>query len=265
MIQFPESSRFHVIDESKIYPRFGHLTPRPVYVYLPEAAEEDHRRRFPVLYCQDGQNIWDDPHCCYGHGSWFLNQIADQLTREGKMEPIILVGIPNTHARYREYTPVKSYDDILSHPYANYLVDVVKRHVDRRFPTKKDRKHTALMGSSLGGLVALWMAHKLPETFSKVACLSGAFQVRDRQKKSFVEFVRERQQQDLRIYLDCGTIRDGHRTSRQVHEAYLSRGWCERGDVMYFEDKGGEHNERCWRERAWRALVFLFGGREARE
>jgi enterochelin esterase-like enzyme len=265
MIRFPESSRFHIIDESKVLPRFGHLAPRPIYVHLPEAAEEDHRRRFPVLYCHDGQNIWDDPHNCYGHGGWFLNQIADHLTREGKMEPVILVGIPNTHARYREYTPVKTYADILSHPYANYVVDVVKRYVDRRFPTKRDRKHTALMGSSLGGLVALWMAHKLPETFGQAACLSGAFQVRDRQKKSFVEFVREREHQDLRIYLDCGTVRDGLRQSRQVHEAYLSRGWREREDLLYFEDKGGEHNERCWRERAWRGLVFLFGSARGKE
>ena len=123
--------------------------------------------------------------------------------------------------------------------------------------------HTAVMGSSLGGLVALWMAHKLPETFGKAACLSGAFQVRDRQKKSFVEFVKEREHQDLRIYLDCGTVHDGIRQSRQVREAYLSRGWREKEDFLYFEDKGGEHNERYWRERAWRSLAFLFGAEQA--
>ena len=259
MTQLPESSRFHVIDESKVLPRFGHLTPRPIYVYLPELAEHDHRRHFPVLYCHDGQNIWDDPHCCFGHGGWCLNLIADELTREGKMEPTILVGIPNTHARFREYTPGKTYDDILAHPYANYIVDVVKRYVDRKFPTKKDRGHTALLGSSLGGLISLWMAHKLPETFRQAACLSGAFQVRDRQNKSFVEFVKERERQDLRIYLDCGTSRDGAPLTRKVRQAYLARGWREGEDLCYFEEKGAEHNERCWRERVWRALVFLFG------
>ncbi len=259
MIRLPESPRFHVIDESKVLPRYGHLTSRPIYVYLPEIAEHDHRRRFPVLYCHDGQNIWDDPHCCYGHGGWCLNLIADELTREGKMEPTILVGIPNTHARFREYTPGKTYDDILAHPYANYVVDVVKRCVDRRFPTKKDRQHTAVLGSSLGGLASLWMAHKLSETFQKAACLSGAFQVRDRQNKSFVEFVKEREYQDLRIYLDCGTVRDGAPQSRKVHQAYLARGWRDGEDLCYFEDEGGEHNERCWRDRVWRALVFLFG------
>jgi hypothetical protein len=74
-----------------------------------------------------------------------------------------------------------------------------------------------------------------------------------------VEFVRERDHQDLRIYLDCGTVQDGMRQSRGIHEAYLSRGWRERDDLLYYEDKGGEHNEQCWRDRVWRGLTFLFG------
>jgi enterochelin esterase-like enzyme len=259
MIRFPDSSRFHIIEASKVVPRFGHLEARPIYVYLPEIAEHDHRRRFPVLYCHDGQNLWDDPHCCYGHGGWSLNQTADHLTREGEIEPIILVGIPNSHRRSREYRPGKSYDNILDHPYANYICDVVKRYVDRRFPTKKDRKHTALLGSSLGGLVSLWMAHKLPETFSKVACLSGAFEFKDREGRSFLNFLSRCAEQDLKVYLDNGTIRDGAPLTRKLRDVYHARGWRQGKNFMHFEDKGAEHNERCWRERVWRALVFLFG------
>lgn len=259
MIRLPDSPRFHIIDEARVLPRFGKLAARPIYVYLPEISRHDHRRRFPVLYCHDGQNIWDDPHCCFGHGGWCLNQIADQLTRDGKIEPVILVGIPNTHSRVREYTPGKTYDDILSHPYANYVCDVVKRYVDRTFPTKKDRKHTALMGSSLGGLITLWMAHKLPETFGKAACLSGAFQFKDRAGKSFADFLKRRNHQNLRIYLDCGTIRDGAPLTRKVHQIYRARGWREGKDLHYFEDRGAEHNEKYWRARVWRALIFLFG------
>jgi enterochelin esterase-like enzyme len=173
-----------------------------------------------------------------------------------------LVGIANTRARRREYSPGKSYADVLSHPYANYVVDVVKRYVDRKFPTKRDRRHTALMGSSLGGLVSLWMAHSLPEIFGKVACLSGAFQVRDGEGKSFADFLSSRPHQAVRVYLDCGTVRDGARQTREVYRMYRRRGWREGLDLMYFEDKGGEHNERYWRERVWRALVFLFGRKE---
>ena len=71
----------------------------------------------------------------------------------------------------------------------------------------------------------MWMAHKLPETFRQAACLSGALQVRDRHKKSFIDFVKERERVDLRIYLDCGTVQDGAPQSRKLHQAYLARGW----------------------------------------
>jgi enterochelin esterase-like enzyme len=259
VIHFPDSPRFHVIDASKVMPRYGRIASRPIYVYLPEMAEHDHRKRFPVLYCHDGQNIWDDPHCCFGHGGWYLNQIADQLTREGKIEPIILVGIPNSDSRVRDYTPGKTYNDILGHPYANFVCDVVKRYVDKHFPTKTDRKHTALMGSSLGGLISLWMAHKLPETFSKAACLSGAFEFKDRSGQSFLDFLRRCGGQDVRVYLDSGTIKDGAPLTRKVRDIYLACGWKLGKNLMHFEEKGGDHSERYWRGRVWQALIFLFG------
>jgi enterochelin esterase-like enzyme len=258
-MQFPDSPRFHVIDADRVRPQFEKISPRPIYVYLPEVAEQDHRRRFPVIFCQDGQNIWDDPQACFGHGGWSLNRTVDQLAAEGKIEPVILVGIPNSDERYRDYTPRRSFADILDHPYANFVCDVVKRYVDRHFPTKHGREHTAVLGSSLGGLVALWMAHQLPETFGQVACLSGAFQVRDRRRESFAGFLSGAPHQNLRVYLDSGTVDDGAALTRKVAAAYRSRGWQDGVDLLHFEQKGGEHNERYWRERAWRALTFLFG------
>jgi len=257
-MRFPESSRFQVIDADKVRPRFGRLSARSVYVYLPEEAERDHRRRFPVLYCQDGQNLWDDPHACFGHGGWYLNRIVDELAGDNQIEPVILVGIPNSEERYRDYTPRRSYAEILDHPYANFVCDVVKPYVDRHFPTKRDRIHTGLLGSSLGGLVSLWMAHKLPEVFSRVACLSGAFQVRDRERVAFAEFLSRVDHQSLRVYIDSGTVDDGAALARKVVANYRARGWRDGVDLMHFEQRGAEHNERYWRDRVWRALVFLF-------
>lgn len=254
-MQLPDSPRFHVVE----LPTGGELAARPVYVYLPEAAGGDRRRRFPVVYCQDGQNIWDDPHCCFGHGGWCLNHIADQLTREGKMEPVILVGIPNSHERYREYAPGKTFFDSTSHAYTRYVCDVVKPHVERNFPARRTRKDNAVLGSSLGGLFSLWMAHQREELFGKAACLSGAFQVRDREKKSFADFLRAYPRRQLKIYLDSGTVDDGMLLTRKIRDAYVMRGWKMGNDLMHYEDRGAEHNERFWRERAWRALIFLFG------
>jgi enterochelin esterase-like enzyme len=258
-MHLPDSPRFHVIEADRVRPRYGKIASRPIYVYLPEAAERDQRRRFPVIYCQDGQNLWDDPHACFGHGGWYLNRIVDELTAAEEIEPVILVGIPNSEQRYRDYTPRKSFADVLDHPYANFVCDVVKRYVDRHYPTKKARQHTAILGSSLGGLVALWMAHTLPEIFGKAACLSGAFQVRDRTGQTFAEFLAKRDHQKVRVYLDSGTVDDGVALTRKVAETYRARGWRDREDLAHHVERGAAHNEKFWRERVWRALSFLFG------
>jgi len=258
-MQFPDSPRFHVVEADAVPPRTGKILARPIYVYLPEAAERNRRKKFPVIYCQDGQNIWDDPHCCFGHGGWYLNQIVDELAEDGKIEPVILVGIPNSDERYRDYTPRRSFDNCNGHPYADFLCDVVKPYVEQNFPAKKRREDVALLGSSLGGLVALWLAHQRPEKFGKAICLSGAFQVRDRHRQAFVDYLTKVEHQNLHVYLDSGTVGDGVSLARKVVAQYRARGWRDDADFMYLEAKGHEHNERCWRERVSRALVFLFG------
>jgi enterochelin esterase-like enzyme len=258
-MHFPESPRFHVIAPEEVRPQSSAIAPRPIYVYLPEAAARDRRWRFPVLYCQDGQNLWDDPDCCFGHGGWYLNRIVDELTADNRIVPVIVVGIPNSAARYREYAPGKSFFDVESHAYARYVRDVVKPCVEKKFPVRRTRNDIALLGSSLGGLVSLWLAHSLPATFGKAACLSGAFQVRDRQRKSFADFLRHVRKSRLQIYLDCGTIDDGEIQTRKVRDVYVKRGWQDDLELKYWVEQSGEHNEVWWRKRVWRALVFMFG------
>lgn len=253
-----ETQRFHVIPAEQLAPLVPGITARPLCVYLPAAALEPSRRRFPVLYCQDGQNLWDDPHACFGHGGWYLNRIVDELTADNRLAPVILVGIANTEQRYREYTPGRSFNEIAAHPYANYVCDVIKPYIETRFPVRRGRQHTALLGSSLGGLVALWIAHHYPGLFGKAACLSGAFEPKDRQGQSFIDFLWERGRQDVQVYLDAGTVRDGAALTRKVRDTYRSLGWQEGRDLQHWEEPGAEHNERHWRHRVWRALTFLF-------
>lgn len=262
-MQLPDSPRFHVVAADVLPPRSGKFSPRPIYVYLPAAAEQNRRKKFPVIYCQDGQNIWDDPHCCFGHGGWYLNRIVDELVADGKIEPVILVGIPNSDERYRDYTPRWSFADCREHPYADFVCEVVKPYVEQNFPAKKRREDVAVLGSSLGGLVALWLAHQRPEKFGKAICLSGAFQVRDRQRRVFVDYLAGLPHQNLRVYLDSGTVADGVILTRKVAAQYRALGWRDEVDLLHLEVKGHEHNERAWRDRVWRALVFLFGPRAA--
>lgn len=258
-MRFPESPRFVIVPRERVRPRVGNVDARDIYVYLPEAAQRDGRRRFPVLYCQDGQNIWDDPHACFGHGGWCLNRIVDELTAAGRIEPLILVGIPNSSERRSEYTAGRSYFDLRHHAYVNYLCDVIKPYVERHFPARKDRRATGLLGSSLGGLISLLVAHHYPQLFGNVACLSGAFEFKDREGKTYLDFLWECGQQNIRIYLDAGTVRDGAALTRKVRDTYVALGWKLGRDLAHYEEQGGEHNERFWRGRVWRALTFLYG------
>ena len=93
--------------------------------------------------------------------------------------------------------------------------------------------------------------------------MSGAFQVRDRQRQSFVDYLTGLHHQNLQVYLDSGTVADGVVLTRKVAALYRSRGWQDAVDLLHLEFKGHAHNERCWRDRGWQALVFLFGATAA--
>jgi hypothetical protein len=102
------------------------------------------------------------------------------------------------------------------------------------------------------------IAHHYPHLFGKVACLSGAFEIKDRHGKTFMDFLWERGGQDVRVYLDAGTVRDGAPLTRKVRDIYMATGWKPGKNLLHHEEKGAEHNERCWRDRVWRTLTFLY-------
>jgi enterochelin esterase-like enzyme len=259
MIRLPESPRFHVL-ELDDFPRSPRAVPkRPIYVYLPEAALQSRRKKFPVLYCHDGQNLWNDPQACRGHGGWYINEIVDLLAADKKIEPVIVVGIPHGRSRYREMMPVRSFAERARHPYSDFICRVVKPAVERNFPARKGAGAAALMGASLGGLVSLWMAHRNPAVFGGVACISGSFNLRAGDGSAFADYLRNQKRGGLRVYVDSGTVDDDADLTREVAETYVMLGWKVGRNLEYFVDEGGEHNERFWRHRLWRPLTFLFG------
>lgn len=127
------------------------ITPRDIYIWLPPSYRKFPDRRFSVLYMHNGQNIWDEPNCCYGHGGWYVNTLAEKLISEGKMREIIIIGIPNSHARLEEYSVGDNFFDDKSHTYCQFLTKTLKPYIDAHYRTLPDAKNTALMGSSMGG------------------------------------------------------------------------------------------------------------------
>ncbi len=156
-------------------PQLGNT--RDVYVYLPAAYDSQPEGHFPVLYMQDGFNVYTNPKAPFG--SWDVEQTADALMASTETQPLIIVAV-DTADRNHEYvyTPLSIsgvvYDPKLPQ-YAAFLVDTLKPLVDKTFRTLPDRLHTAMGGSSLGGISAMWIGWMHWQTFGLVASFSGAY------------------------------------------------------------------------------------------
>jgi predicted alpha/beta superfamily hydrolase len=234
---------------------------RDIEVYLPEAYINEPTRRFPVFYLHDGQNLFDGRTSYIVDCTWRAHTTADRLTRAGLIEPIILVGINNTGLRrMAEYTPTR--DPRLGGGdgdlYGRLLVEELKPCIDREFRTLPGAAHTALGGSSLGGLISLYLGFTYPEVFSKLAVLSPSLWWNDRSILRTISTGRVRP--DLRIWLDMGTS-EGLRHLRDtdlLHRRLVQRGWRDGSDLSYHRIPGGQHNEDAWAARFDQVLRFLF-------
>jgi predicted alpha/beta superfamily hydrolase len=239
-------------------------TDRDIIVYVPEGYDENDRR-YPVLYLHDGQNLFDRKTAYVPGRIWAVHETADRLIAEGAVEPLIIVGIYNTGAhRLAEYTPTRNPkmgggDADL---YGLMLIEEVKPFIDNEYRTLPDRENTGLGGSSLGGLVTLFLGLAHPEVFGKLAVLSPSVWW---DHKSILAFVNEAEIEIRpRIWLDMGT-REGGKSSLNdsvlLHKLLLKRGWRDNEDLLYMRVEGGTHDEAAWAKRVEPFLRFLFPAR----
>ncbi|HEX9653300.1 MAG TPA: alpha/beta hydrolase-fold protein [bacterium] len=236
--------------------RSRYLTPRrTLVVWLPPSYNRTTRKRYPVLYMHDGQNIFD-PATAFAGVEWQVDETADRLIRQKKIEEIIVVGIYNSPDRLKEYS-----DTPKGRRYMRFLITEVKPFIDITYRTKADRDDTAVMGSSMGGLISLYLLWKHPEVFSKAGCFSSTLGWRKGEVLRMISRTKH-PPNDVRIYFDHGGT--GGETSglpyfRKFKKLLLQKGLKEGKDFVSFFDKEGDHSEAAWAKRLWRPLIFLFG------
>jgi predicted alpha/beta superfamily hydrolase len=232
---------------------------RTIRVYLPPSYDQRPRRRYPVLYVHDGQNVFSSagPNCCFGWGSWELDVTVSELVASGRMQEIIIVAIDNSRSRYQEYRgpaypyttaelkklarkPPGAGDNTRFENYAAFLTKELKPKIDRDYRTLAAAAHTGVMGSSLGGICSLALAWEHPKTFGLAASLSGSFQI---EKKHFLELLRsyQRKPKPVRIYLDSGTIDfigddDGRKNTEALAVELRRIGWKHGVNLKHFVD-----------------------------
>jgi predicted alpha/beta superfamily hydrolase len=228
---------------------------RVVDVYLPDSYDMG-RRRYPVVYMHDGQNL-SDPSIAFGGNTWQLEAALDQL-RSLDLEAIV-VGLHNRgEERLGEYSPFADprHGGGLGSRYVPFIADTVKPRIDAAYRTRRDRESTVIAGSSMGGLISLYAFFLRPSPFGRVAAMSPSVWFGARQ---ILEFVDRARLTRGRIYLDVGTAEGAGtlRDARMVARLIRQKGYQGRETFRYIEADGHRHTESDWARRLPGALAFL--------
>ena len=240
---------------------------RDLIVYLPPGYDAKPARQYPVLYLHDGQNLFDGATSFIPGMDWHVGQTADQCIEEGRVEPLIIVGIYNAgKQRLGEYTPTRApkLGGGRANRYAKFLLDEVRPFVEGNYRVREGLPNTGIGGSSLGGLVSLYLGLREPRIFGKIAALSPSVWWNER---VILRFAATARVEPLpRIWLDIGT-REGPRIVDDVEcfrDVLLKKGWQPERNLHYERIEGAEHNEAAWAQRVGPFLEFLFPVSESR-
>ncbi len=241
----------------RIYPRFqsgskGALTPvriipstildrdHRVRVYIPAGYGENRLKSYPVLYMHDGRNLFL-PQEAFEGKEWRVDENLEMLDSMNLIDQVIVVGL---HAgdREREYTS-PGYES-----YGRALVEEIKPWIDLNFRTLPQRRWTGIMGSSLGGVVTLFVAWQWPEIFANASCLSSTFGYQDDLLKR-VEEADISRRRHLRIYLDSGWPGDNYEATLSMALALIERGFRLGNNLFHFAFPNAAHDESAWSAR----------------
>src|SRR5689334_4816515 len=234
------------------------LQERDLVVWLPPGYSTDSTRRYPVVYMQDGQNIFDPVTSAFGV-DWSIDETADDLIRKKLIEPIIVVGIYNTSDRMKEYTPGDK-----GTLYMDFVVKTVKPLIDSTYRTLPDRKHTIVGGSSAGGIISFMLVWEHSDIFSKAICMSPAFQSLSPGGWDYARVVQTSngKKKDVFFYIDNGAIGLDSQLQPGIDSlltALKSKGYEEGKDFVFLRDPTAKHSEADWARRFPRALVTVLG------
>ncbi len=238
---------------------------RDLIVYVPGIYNQRPDLNFPVLYLEDGQNLFD-PNTSFIHGMyWHVGETADALIAQGAIQPLIIVGIYNTEKRLNEYTPTrdKKLGGGRADKYGRMLVEELKPFIESKYRALRGPEFSGLGGSSLGGLLTIYLGLRYPDTFGKLAVLSPSVWWNHRAILDFA--ARTQISARPRIWLDVGTKEDTHTVANvtALHDTLLHKGWQDGHDIHFQVFEGAHHNEDAWAKRVGPLLQFLFPAAES--
>lgn len=253
-----------------------------VDVWLPEGYD-DNDDAYPLLIMHDGQNLFD-PELVFNHEAWEMDLNVSNLTDAGVIRPPVIAGVHCRSSRFADYSPDKAINADASlaadvknfldekepagDKYLDFVANVLIPNLRSLYRLKSDRDNTAIMGSSMGGLISLYAICEYPEVFGAAGCLSthliGALDesLVPEYPEAFVRYLEKSlpDPQTHKIYLDHGTI-GLDAFYPQWHDKVVDtmrRHGFDADSMMEYVDEGADHNEIFWRNRVERPLWFFY-------
>jgi len=252
----------HVMAQAFAMPQLGRT--RRVLVYLPADYKAQPKRRYPVLYLHDGQNVFDAVTSY--DGEWGIDETLERLRKAGQdATGSIVVAIDNGNEfRSDEYIPWRS-EGLKGQPhqggqgsaYVDFLAQTLKPYVDAHYRTQPDAAHTGIAGSSLGGLISVYAALKYPRLFGEVGAFSPAFWVCNDSLRAYAKA--HPAARTARFYFVCGPKESETMLPlmAQWRDELRAEG-VPAANVSFHAPADGEHKEWFWRREFPAAYQFLF-------
>lgn len=226
-----------------------------IWLYVPPNYHSS-KKKFPVIYMHDAQNVFD-ASTSYA-GEWKVDEHLNEIYQNtGK--GFIVVAIENGGSeRINEYTPWKhkKYGGGKGEIYINFIVKTLKPYIDSNYRTKKQAKHTALIGSSLGGLISYYGGLKHPKTFGKIGALSTSFWFSNEVEKFTKENGKLKCQ---KMYLLVGG-KEGEnmdKDSQKMYQLLLETGYKKKNLTLKINSEG-KHNEAFWSSEFTNVINWLY-------
>lgn len=233
---------------------------RDVIVWLPPTYSENRKKRYPVIYMHDGGNLFD-PGTSFGGVDWGIDEAMSAGISQGALKEALVVAIGNTSERMSEYTP---FPDPKHHGgdgenYAKFLVEELKPKIDKEFRTLPDRDNTFIGGSSLGGLISLYIGISRGDCFSGIIAMSPSIWWAN---GGIIEWLLKNGVENYhgKIWVDMGT-REGEEAisfSRRLNESIKTQAPGLKG-FTYREFSGATHSEGSWKLRMPMVLRHFIG------
>jgi len=236
------SANVHIIDTAFLIPQLKRT--RRVWIYLPPDYTTDKKKRFPVMYMHDGQNVFDDA-TSYS-GEWGVDEYLDSTSTINRQTIVVAIDHGGSK-RLNEYNPYDNdkFGKGEGDEYVSFLVKTLKPYIDKHYRTLKDKANTFIAGSSMGGLISLYAVLKYPEVYGGAGIFSPAFWISG--TKIFDDITAKARKVNARIYFYGGKL-EGETMVPDMQKAHdlIQRYSDSPISIRIAED--GKHNEPTWRK-----------------